>query len=147
MAAFVRSVDAMARDLDERQQAELSEFVNALADAAGYTTTAEWARDSGYPASNLSNVRNGRRAIDGYNLLRLIRAAASRSDLTAEQLALGLARATAADESESIGRRLDELSGLVQESLELLHEAQRLRNGDQRRKPAVGRAPRKRAAP
>lgn len=137
----------MARDLDERQQAELSDFVNALADAAGYTTTAEWAREAGYPASNLSNLRNGRRAVDGYNLLRLIRAAASRSELTTEQLAVGLARATEADESaESIGRRLDELSKLVQESLELLHEAQRLRSGDQQRKPAARRAPRKRSA-
>ena len=48
----------MARDLDPQQQADLTEFVNAIADLAGYTTTAEWARESGYPASNLSNLRN-----------------------------------------------------------------------------------------
>ena len=116
----------MARQLDERQQAELTAFVNALADAAGYATTAEWARESGYPPPNLSNLRNGRGAIDGYNLLRLVRAAAARSDLTPEQLALGLARATAEESSEeSTARRLDELAGLVTEALSLLREAQR----------------------
>lgn len=116
----------MARQLDERQQAELTAFVNALADAAGYATTAEWARDSGYPPPNLSNLRNGRGAIDGYNLLRLIRAAAARSDATPDQLALGLARATAEEQSEeSTARRLDELASLVTEALTLLRQAQR----------------------
>lgn len=125
----------MARDLDERQLADLSAFVNALAEAAGYATTAEWARESGYPAANLSNLRNGRKGVDGYNLLRLIRAAAARSDLTTEQLALGLARATAADASaESVARRLDELAGLVAEALELLRQPP---GGSQRRRPGA----------
>lgn len=128
-----RSVSAMARQLDERQQAELTDFVNALAGAAGYATTAEWARDSGYPPPNLSNLRNGRGAIDGFNLLRLIRAAAARVDLTPEQLALGIARATAeGDSEESIGRRLDELAGLVSRGLELL-EAQQPRAEQRKR--------------
>lgn len=86
----------MARQLDERQQADLTAFVNALADRAGYTTTAEWSRDSGYPAPNLSNLRNGRGAIDGYNLLRLIRAAAARAETAAEDLATELAGASTA---------------------------------------------------
>lgn len=68
----------MARDLDEHQRRELSDFVNQLAEAAGYTTTAEWARDAGYPAPNLGNLRNGKSAVDGYNLLRLMRAASRR---------------------------------------------------------------------
>lgn len=70
----------MARKLDDQQRTELAAFLNQVADAAGYTTTAEWARDSGIPASNLSNMRNGKRAVDGYNLLRLMRAAAVRMD-------------------------------------------------------------------
>lgn len=122
----------MARDLDERQRAELTDFVNAIASAAGYTTTAEWARDSGYPASNLSNLRNGRGGVDGFNLLRLIRAAAARAEnMTAEQLALGVAQASADTTEESIARRLDELAGLMKEALDELrerpapHEAQR----------------------
>lgn len=139
----------MARSLDERQQAELTAFVNAIAEAAGYETTAEWARDSGYAYPNLTNLRNGKGAVDGFNLLRLIRAAAARADLTTEQLALGLAQATAEDGSkESIGRRLDELSGLVQESLRLLHEAQRLRDAAPQRRTGGRQAPtKKRAAP
>jgi hypothetical protein len=78
----------MARSLDEHQQAELSAFVNELAEAAGYTTTAEWARESGYPASNLSELRNGNRSVDGYNLLRLIRAAAARAGSKSGQFAM-----------------------------------------------------------
>lgn len=108
----------MARDLDAKQQEELTEFVNTLAEAAGYKTTAEWARESGYPASNLSNLRNGQKGVDGYNLLRLLRAAAARVETTPEQLALGLARATAEDASEvSVARRLDEIAALVTEAL------------------------------
>lgn len=127
----------MARSLDARQQEELTAFVNALAAAAGYETTAEWARESGYAYPNLTNLRNGKGAVDGYNLLRLIRAAAARSDLTTEQFALGLAQATAGDGSaESTARRLDELAGFVAEALELLREsrpaARRPRSGDGR---------------
>lgn len=135
----------MARPLDDRQQGELSAFVNALAEAAGYTTTAEWARDSGYPPPNLSNLRNGRGAIDGFNLLRLIRAAAARTEMTPDQLALGLARATAGDASEeSIGRRLDELAALVTEALSLLRDDP---PAARRRAPATRRTPaRKKAA-
>lgn len=118
------SVNAMARSLDVRQQAELTAFVNALADAADYRTTADWARDSGYAYPNLTNLRNAKGAVDGYNLLRLIRAAAARTDLTTEQLALVLARATAADASEaSIASRLEDLAAGVKEALELLKQA------------------------
>lgn len=138
------SFDAMARKLDRQQQAELSDFVNALAEAAGYSTTAEWSRDSGYPPPNLSNLRNGRGAVDGYNLLRLLRAAAARSEMTPEQLALGLARATAEDASEeSIARRLDELASLVGRALEALEQ----RSQGEQPAPAARRAPaRKKAA-
>jgi hypothetical protein len=115
----------MARKLDGEQQADLTAFVNALADRAGYTTTAEWSRDSGYPAPNLSNLRNANGAIDGYNLLRLIRAASDRIAVDPVDLAAGLA--TAADGSpESIADRLEaveetmtELAKLIREGLEV----------------------------
>src|SRR4051794_27941851 len=114
----------MGRSLDDKQQQELTAFVNAIATAAGYETSAEWARDSGYAYPNLTKLRAGRGAVDGFNLLRLLRAAASRSDLTTDQLALGLARATAPDaEAESVHARLDELTELVTEALELLRQA------------------------
>ena len=110
----------MARPLDLRQQRELTEFVNALYKAAGYTTLAEWARDSDYPASNLSDIRNEKSGVDGYNLLRLIRAAAARSHATPEELATRLATELARGSAESVDSRLGELSALVQEALTLL---------------------------
>lgn len=106
----------MARKLEPWQQDELTAFVNALADAAGYKTTADWATDSGYPASNLSNLRNANMGVDGYNLLRLIRAAAARSGRTPVELAQAIA-----DESpESIRLHLAKLTALVTRTLELL---------------------------
>lgn len=135
----------MAENLDASQRAALSAFVNGIAQAAGYTTTAEWSRDSGYPAPNLSKLRGGKGAVSGYNLLRLIRAGAARTEMTPEQLALGLARATAEDASEeSIGRRLDELAALVTEALKLLRDAP---SAAERPAPAARRTPaRKKAA-
>lgn len=110
----------MARALDAQQQGELSAFVNELAALAGYTTTAEWARDSGYPAPNLTNLRNGKGAVDGYNLLRLIRAAAQRAGEDPLRLAASAARpaARSADPSNAeLARRLEEVADLVTEGL------------------------------
>lgn len=114
----------MARKLDNEQQADLTAFVNALALRAGYTTTAEWARDSGYPAPNLSNLRNGNGAIDGYNLLRLIRAAASRIDVAPIDLAVERAsgaaasRGSFADRLEAVEGTMTELASLIRQGLE-----------------------------
>jgi hypothetical protein len=116
----------MARSLDDRQQAELTAFVNAIAEAAGYETTAEWARDSGYAYPNLTNLRNGKGAVDGYNLFRLIRAAAARTDITVDQLALGIAQATAEGTSDyAVDLRLAQLNTQVGEALELLRSGSR----------------------
>lgn len=124
----------MARPLDDRQQAELSDFVNALAELGGYTTTAEWARESGYPAPNLSELRNGVAGIDGYNLLRLTRAAAARVELEPEVLALLAERVSdEAEDQETIHQRLDELAGLVAQALVLLRaQAQQREHGGRR---------------
>lgn len=125
----------MARKLEAWQQEELTAFVNALADAAGYTKTADWARDSDYPASNLSDLRNAKMGVDGYNLLRLIRAAASQMQIDQEVLAAGLARAIdAGSVKKPVEDRLKELSDLVARALEALEarDAQRPR-ADERR--------------
>lgn len=115
----------MARPLDERQQAELTAFVNALGELGGYTSHAEWARDSGYPAPNLSELRGGKKAVDGYNLLRLIRAAAARAEAAPDDLAVAIAQALEAGESSDlIARRLEELAAAVQEALILLRAIQ-----------------------
>jgi predicted transcriptional regulator len=66
----------------------LATFVNALQKRAGYKHASEWARDAGFPASNLSDVKNGNAGIDGLNLLRLIRAAAAK--LEDDEIALAL---------------------------------------------------------
>jgi hypothetical protein len=82
----------MARKLDELQLRELADFVNQLGEAAGYATTAEWAREAGWFASSLSEVRNGKAGIDGLNLLKLMRAAAgriARSDRDGDVIVIG----------------------------------------------------------
>lgn len=128
----------MARPLDDRQQADLSAFVNALAEAAGYQTTAEWSRESGYPAPNLSNLRNGRGAVDGYNLLRLIRAAGARVEVDPVALALATTQAAAADTADGlVAQRLGELAKGVAEALILLRAIQQPGRGG-RRKPTTG---------
>lgn len=110
----------MARKLDDEQQADLTAFVNRLAESAGYTTSAEWSRDSGYPAPNLSKLRNGVGAVDGYNLLRLIRAAASKADrdpliLAAEQVEDAR---TIADRLEEVERGMTELASLIRQGIQ-----------------------------
>lgn len=113
----------MARKLDKEQQADLTAFVNDLASHAGYETTAEWARDSGYPAPNLSNLRNARGAVDGYNLLRLIRAAAERSGadpvtLAEEQAATpGGSREQIVERLQAVENGMTELASEVRRAL------------------------------
>jgi hypothetical protein len=121
-AAWARSVSTMARKLDARQQEELSSFVDALAEIGGFSSTAEWARESGYDRSALSDLRNRNGAIDGYNLLRLIRVAATRARLDPEHLAL-LAERVGVEADDAIDAaiigRLDELArqiSLLQET-------------------------------
>lgn len=101
----------MARALDQHQLRELAGFVNDLADLGGYQTSAEWARDSGFPAPNLSNLRNARAGVDGYNLLRLLRAVAARLDRVAEEVAT--AAATGGAPSPETAQLLEELAGRV----------------------------------
>jgi hypothetical protein len=134
----------MARQLDPAQQQELTDFVNELFGAAGYKKTADWARDSGYPAPNLSNLRNAKGGVDGYNLLRLIRAAAARTNSTPEVLALDLARVTVDGSPASIDGHLRELSDLVKQALGELELLARER-GAQRRTGADRREGRRNA--
>jgi hypothetical protein len=110
----------MARKLDDEQQADLSAFVNRLAESAGYKTTAEWSRDSGYPAPNLSNLRNGVGAVDGYNLLRLIRAAAVKAERDPLSLAVEQVEdaRTIADRLAEVEQGLTDLTSLIREGIQ-----------------------------
>lgn len=112
----------MARQLDEHQKAELVSFVEAVFAAGNYETNAELARDSGYPASNISKLRNGRGAIDGFNLLRLIQAAARRTGTPAETIALAAAPASEAVPRSvaDLERRLEEVADLTARGFEAL---------------------------
>lgn len=113
----------VARQLDQAQLGELTEFVAALKQLGGYAVSAEWARDAGYPAPNLSRVENGVAAIDGYNLLRLIRASAARAGLTASETAA--AAAATRLEPERFGDDLEFVAEL-EELADLLERVQRL---------------------
>lgn len=108
----------MARKLDGLQMRELQEFVAALKGLGGYTVSAEWSRDSGYPAPNLSKLENGVGAIDGYNLLRLIKAVVERIGETPAATAVKAASPGAqveqsASEREAIAEALEDLGGVV----------------------------------
>lgn len=123
----------MARRLDKAQQEELTAFVNALAAAAGYEVTAEWSRESGYSYPNLTELRAGKGAVDGYNLLRLIRSAAARAGV--EPLALAVETAEASTLAGSRGwlvHRLDELAEGVADVLEILRDESQGEHGDGR---------------
>lgn len=84
----------MARKLDAKQSRELGEFVARLKALGGYASSAEWSRESGYPAPNLSELENGVAGVDGYNLLRLIRAVGARAGLSAAEAAMVSSRAS-----------------------------------------------------
>lgn len=106
----------MAPNLDAHQRTELAAFVDALYQLGGYETGASWAEEANYPAPNLSNLRNAKTGIDGYNLLKLIRAVAKRLDERPVDVALAAARNVELDAAPSrleIARRLEELEGLV----------------------------------
>src|SRR5262249_4029598 len=73
-----------------------------------------------YPPPNLSRLRNGLGAVDGYNLLRLIRAAASKAQTQDLELVLALEQRSATDGEPSnleILRHLDEVAILISEGL------------------------------
>lgn len=112
----------MSRALDPKQQAELTEFVNDLAKTAGYTTTAEWARDSGYPAPNLSKLRGGKGAIDGYNLLRLIRVAAARAKLDPLAISASATAGRSFDLEPALQALRAQIEGHLEEAADLAAE-------------------------
>jgi hypothetical protein len=105
----------MTRRREKAQQDELTAFVQALKDAAGYAHTSDWATESGYSYPNLTNLLLGKNGVDGYNLFRLIRAAAARMELPVETLAATKARA-----EDDLGEVLDQISAGVGEALTML---------------------------
>lgn len=66
----------MPRRRSRQERDEVAEFVNRLVDASGAKTTVEFAAMAGLYDSNVSEYRSGSSVPDGYNLLRMIRAAA-----------------------------------------------------------------------
>ena len=106
----------MARALDAQQKDELVEFLEELYRTSGYTTQAEWARDAAFPQANLSKAlsRSNRAGVDGYNLLKLIRAAATRAGARPEEIALARARESG-PVSLRVDRRLEALEAKVGE--------------------------------
>lgn len=119
----------MARSLDAQQKAELVEFLEELYRAGGYSTQAQWAREANYHPTGLSDALNRSKTdgLDGYSLLRLIRAAADRVGAMPVDLALPTGRASAEHAMESlIARRLEELAEASGEQLILLREIRAL---------------------
>lgn len=104
----------MARKLDQAQLRELSAFVDELKRLGGYTVSAEWARDSGYPAPNLSKLENGVGAIDGFNLLRLIRASARRAGVPPALAAAQASAAARVEDDPELVAELEELADLLE---------------------------------
>lgn len=89
----------MARGLDRVQKAELVAFLESLYRLGGYTGQAQWAREAGFYTPNLSRAMSRRtnQGVDGYSLLRLIRAAAARAGLSGSDAVMRLAQASAYD--------------------------------------------------
>ena len=128
----------MAEHLDRHQLAEIGSFLNELAAFAGYDSTAQWARESGTQRPNVGNARNGKAGISGYNLLRLIRAAAVRAGVSpAEAAVRASARSGDASAVAGLAGPLESLA----DALALLEQGQREILG---RLPASGEAGRTR---
>lgn len=105
----------MARPLDPHQRRELAAFVNDLFASSGFASLADWARESGYHPPNLYNLHNAVKGVDGYNLFKLIRAAAQKRGVRPDELALERAKATSDDSLASLGPHLAELARAVGE--------------------------------
>lgn len=65
----------------------VSEFVEALYDLGGFSSWGEFARESGFLASQVSDYKRGKNAPSGPNLLRLIFAATDRAPLAMREAA------------------------------------------------------------
>ena len=109
----------MARPLDARQKEELVAVLDELYRAGGYETQAQWAREAGFPSANLSKALNRANlvGVDGYNLLKLIQAAAKRAAAAPAAVALERARDGQPPSTwgPRIDRRLEELEATVAE--------------------------------
>lgn len=117
----------MARKLSTPQETDLALFVRHLYAAGGFASWADFARESGFPATNLSNVQNGKAGIDGSNLLDLIRASARRAELSDDAAAILAARdSVGVGDSRSLERRLEALADAVARGFEALGVAPEL---------------------
>lgn len=65
----------VARPRTDQEKQVVASFVRDLFRASGYKTAEEWGSRAGVWGSNLSEYQSGKAMPDGYNLLRLMRAA------------------------------------------------------------------------
>lgn len=65
----------------------VAEFVEALYDLGGFSSWGEFARESGFLASQVSDYKRGKNSPSGPNLLRLIFAATDRAPLAMREAA------------------------------------------------------------
>ncbi len=110
----------MAEKRSEQERSELGAFIRELYVIGGYARWAEFADDARVHPVSLSNWQNGEKTPDGVNVLKLIRAAAARTNREARELATSLAvadRERLADRLEDVERGMTELAGLLRESL------------------------------
>lgn len=111
----------MARKLDQTQLDEFAAFLEELAQRGDWKTDAEWSRQSGVHAVNLSEARTGKSQLDGYNLLRLIRATAERTASAQNDAAISASRATGP--LAALEAKVEEIADRTADSLLALERA------------------------
>jgi len=100
LIAFVRMASSPEREA-------VAEFVRSLYELGGFESWGEYARESGFLASQVSDYKRSKNAPSGPNLLRLIQAATDRAPLAMRE---------AAERTSPLGRvlvRLEALEGRV----------------------------------
>lgn len=90
----------MARPLSDPQRQEVATFIRALYRLGGYATQKEFADDAGYHPVSMSDAMNGKAGVDGLNLIRMIKAAASRAGADPVDAAISVSRVPLTVEEE-----------------------------------------------
>lgn len=124
----------MAASRSPSQLAEIGAFIQRLYELGGYGTWKEFADDAKLSAPQLSDFQRGTVEPSGYNLFRLIQAAAARAGTDDATLALRLG-ATPASLLEGIREGVSSLLLGQAEILQSIDEAQRRERT--RRRPAA----------
>lgn len=109
---------------DSSEREAVAEFVHALYDLGGFTSWGEYARESGFLASTMSDWSRGKNAPSGPSLLRLIHAATDRAPLAMRKAAERTSPATQTRAHlESLEEKADEALTGIANILDLLRGA------------------------